>query len=111
MRRFGNAFFTEPGANRVQEITGGLIVTVAGTNSPPPGDDAACYAPTGDVPSGPNGVAVDANGNVYISDTGNHRIRRVTPGNQPATMAGTGVAGFTGDGGPGSLEEIAGRFL
>jgi sugar lactone lactonase YvrE len=80
---FGNAFFTEPGANRVQEITaGGLFVTVTGTNSPPPGDDVACYRPTGDVLSNPKGVAVDANGNVYISDTGNHRIRRVSPGNE-----------------------------
>jgi uncharacterized protein (TIGR03437 family) len=98
---FGNAFFTEPGANRVQEITtGGLFVTVAGTNSPPPGDDAACYAPTGDVLSGPKGVAVDVNGNVYISDTGNHRILRVSPGSVPVTIAGTGSAGFAGDGGP-----------
>ena len=98
---FGNSFFTEPAANRVEEITaGGLFVTVAGTNSPPVGDDAACYTSGGDVLSSPNGVSADANGNIYISDTGNHRIRRLSPGNQRVTIAGTGAAGYAGDGGP-----------
>lgn len=101
----GNMYFAEPLANRVQKITAnGIFVTVAGTDSPPPGDDPACYSPSGDVLSNPSGVAVDTNGNVYISDTGNHRILRVTsPGtaaSQITTIAGTDVAGITGNGGP-----------
>jgi uncharacterized repeat protein (TIGR01451 family) len=47
----------------------------------------------------PNGVAVDAAGNLYIADTLNNRIRKVTPAGVISTVAGTGVAGFGGDGG------------
>lgn len=49
--------------------------------------------------SGPEGVLVDAAGNVIIADTGNHRVRRVTPDGVITTIAGTGVNGFSGDGG------------
>jgi hypothetical protein len=48
----------------------------------------------------PNSVALDGLGNVYIADIGNNRIRRVAPNGVITTFAGTGVAGFGGDGGP-----------
>ncbi|MEP7364398.1 MAG: hypothetical protein ABI972_14180 [Acidobacteriota bacterium] len=48
----------------------------------------------------PNGVAVDAAGNVYISDFGNKRIRKVAPDGVITTYAGNGTIGFSGDGGP-----------
>ena len=47
----------------------------------------------------PFGVAVDSRGNVLIADTENHRIRRVSPTGVIATVAGTGLPGFSGDGG------------
>ncbi|MBL8229395.1 MAG: hypothetical protein JNL98_12985 [Bryobacterales bacterium] len=47
----------------------------------------------------PRGVAVDAAGNIYISDTENHRIRRVSTDGRITTIAGTGFSGFSGDGG------------
>src|SRR5262249_20121603 len=47
----------------------------------------------------PGGVAVDRSGNVYIADTVNDRIRRVSPDGNIVTVAGTGVRGFLGDGG------------
>ena len=50
--------------------------------------------------NGPTGVAVDAAGNLYIADSGNHRIRKVTPAGTISTFAGNGTAGFAGDGGP-----------
>src|SRR5271155_5068689 len=47
----------------------------------------------------PNGVTMDAAGNLYIADTNNNRIRRVSVTGDITTVAGTGVAGFGGDGG------------
>ena len=47
----------------------------------------------------PYGLVIDAKGNLYIADTGNHRIRKVDQSGQITTVAGYGVAGFSGDGG------------
>lgn len=48
----------------------------------------------------PSGVAMDAQGNLYIADTLNHRVRRVTAGTRAiTTIAGTGEAGYSGDAG------------
>ncbi|MBS1806716.1 MAG: hypothetical protein JST84_00825 [Acidobacteria bacterium] len=49
---------------------------------------------------GPNGLAFDASGNLYIADTNNHRIRKVTPAGIITTVAGNGLSGLNGDGGP-----------
>jgi sugar lactone lactonase YvrE len=55
----------------------------------------------------PDAAALDADGNLYISDTANHRIRRVDAATGIIyTVAGTGVRGFSGDGGPARLAEI-----
>jgi sugar lactone lactonase YvrE len=48
----------------------------------------------------PAGVAFDQKGNLYIAETNNHAIRRVTPAGAMTTVAGDGVQGFGGDGGP-----------
>ena len=48
----------------------------------------------------PSGVAVDEKGNLYIADTGNSRIRIVTPAGEMRTIAGSGTPGYSGDGGP-----------
>ena len=54
-----------------------------------------------------NGLAVDANGNVYITDAGNHRILKLTPsGSGSGIVAGTGTAGYSGDGGLATLAEL-----
>jgi sugar lactone lactonase YvrE len=50
--------------------------------------------------NGPSGVTLDQNGNVYIADTRNHLIRKVTPDGTISTIAGRGTCGFFGDGGP-----------
>ncbi|HSP66377.1 MAG TPA: hypothetical protein VLN48_01540 [Bryobacteraceae bacterium] len=56
----------------------------------------------------PTGVAADEIGNVYIADRDNHRIRRVAPDGIITTIAGTGVAGNTGDGGLATLARLNG---
>ena len=48
----------------------------------------------------PQGVVADANGNIYLADGADNRIRRVTPGGIITTIAGTGRGGYFGDGGP-----------
>jgi sugar lactone lactonase YvrE len=55
----------------------------------------------------PGGVAVDSAGNLYIADTYNYRIRKVTPGGVIATLAGNGTYGYSGDGGPATSAELA----
>ncbi len=85
--------------NRVRRVTaGGIITTYAGSGVFGfSGDGGPATAANF---NDPYGVAVDAAGNLYISDTFNHRIRKVSPGGIISTFAGTGTGGFSGDGGP-----------
>lgn len=55
----------------------------------------------------PAGLAVDAAGNVYVADSGNHRVVRIAPDGSIATVAGTGTAGDAGDGGPASAAALS----
>lgn len=75
----------------------GLVLIAAGGGDPAHGDhgDAALARL-----NQPSGAAVDALGNVYIADQGNHRIRRVSATGEITTFAGTGEAGSMGLGGP-----------
>jgi DNA-binding beta-propeller fold protein YncE len=54
----------------------------------------------------PSGIVFDANGNLYLADAGNHRIRRVDKNGIITTVAGTGVAGYSGDGGPATKAQL-----
>ena len=90
-------YFSDETNNVVRKIdANGIITTVAGTGSPgysndgQPGNTAQL--------DGPEGLAVDGNGNLYIADRYNNRIRKVRPDGTIATFAGTGVAGTSGDG-------------
>lgn len=52
------------------------------------------------------GIAIDLAGDIYVSDAANHRVRKVSPSGEIVTYAGTGVAGFSGDGGPASAAQL-----
>jgi len=88
----GLVYFAELHGNRVAKIgADGRLVTIAGTGFP--GYDSDNIPAVSARLNKPAGIAVDAGGNVYIADMGNHRIRRVTPAGQITTVAGTGVRG------------------
>lgn len=52
------------------------------------------------------GIANDSQGNLYVADAGQHRIRKITRAGVITTFAGTGVAGFSGDGGPAAAAQL-----
>ncbi len=54
----------------------------------------------------PRNVAVDAAGNLYISEFGGHHVRKVAPNGVITTVAGTGIAGYSGDGGPATAAQL-----
>lgn len=54
----------------------------------------------------PEGIAVDINGNIYVADADDHRVRRVSPDGTIRTFAGTGTQGFSGDGGPAEAAQL-----
>jgi uncharacterized protein (TIGR03437 family) len=94
----GNLYIADTGNHRVRKVSAaGIVSTVAGTGAPGGGGDEG--PATAATLSGPRGVAVDGSGNVYIADTGNSRIRMVTPDGVIHNIAGTGAAGFAGDDG------------
>jgi PKD repeat protein len=105
----GNLYITEFAGHRVRRVTSaGVITTFAGTGTAGSTGDGG-QATSAQLRS-PIGVAVDAGGNVYIADTGNHRIRRVTSAGVITTFAGTGTGGFSGDGGQATSAQINGPY-
>ena len=107
-----NVYVADTGNHTIRMIApGGVVTTVAGTA----GFSGSANG-TGGVArfNAPQGVAVDGAGNMYVADTGNHLIRKITPAGTASTVTGTtGVAGSrdgvkTGGTASGSLTSIAG---
>ncbi len=97
----GNVYLADRGNFRIRKVNAaGTISTIAGrgdfkfAGDGGPAVSAAHYAPYG--------LAFDQAGNLFISDTESHRIRRVNPAGLTTTIAGTGLRGYSGDGGPGT---------
>lgn len=97
----GDLFIADPGNNRVRRVDAatGAISTVAGSND--------IYGFGGDGGpatrarlSLPTGVAVDAADNLYVADTGNNRVRKVSRAGRITSFVGSGSPGSGGDGGP-----------
>jgi DNA-binding beta-propeller fold protein YncE len=87
-----------PASAQTDSAAGGVIRTVAGSNQRGfSGDGGSAVSAAFDQP---RATAVGPDGTVYVSDTFNHRIRRVTPDGAVTTIVGTGEASYSGDGGP-----------
>ena len=103
----GNLYISDTQNNRIRKInaTSGIITTLAGNGLQGfSGNGTQAIAAT---LNNPNGIAVDQRGNVYFCDQNNHCIREVVDSSASIiTIAGTGVAGYTGDGDTASLAQL-----
>jgi sugar lactone lactonase YvrE len=111
----GNLYVGDASNDRVRKIDRqGIITTVVGKGTPgysgDGGQAAEAELSIGPGLANPNvgmGIAFDAAGNLYIADFGNSRVRRVDRQGIITTIAGTGVPGFSGDGGPATAAQIS----
>jgi trimeric autotransporter adhesin len=95
----GNIYIADRNNHRIRKVdTDGKIQTIAGIGmSGNTGDGGPAILASLNQPSA---LAMNAVGDIYISDTGNHRVRVITASGDMNTLVGSGVAGFSGDGGP-----------
>lgn len=90
----GNLYIADEGNNKIRKITqAGVVTTFAGIGGSAGGEidgpgNIATFA-------SPEGLAVDATGNVYVADYAGNKIRKIDPNGFVSTIAGTGVAGST----------------
>ncbi len=100
----GRVLVADRNLRQVLRLDGFGYTVVAGNGRDGAGGDGG--PATAAQMSQPNGLAVDGSGNVYIADEGDHEVRKVSPGGMITKVAGTGEAGYTGDGGPGTAASL-----
>ena len=102
----GNMYIVD--GSSIRKVTpDGLIHTVVGITSGFRGDGGPATSALFDDPLS---IAMDTGGNLYIADFGNNRVRKVTPGSVISTVAGNGISGFSGDGGPATSAQLRGPY-
>ena len=102
----GTLFIADLGNHVVRRVDpAGLISTFAGNGQDGSAGDGG-PARSASL-RGPADVAVARDGTVYIADWSDHKVRAVTPGGTISTVAGTGTAGYTGEGGPASTAALS----
>lgn len=103
----GNLYIADTGNNQIRRITrtpaGGAFIIAGSGIADYSGDGGPA---TGAQFSDARSVALDATGDLYIADAGNHTVRVVAPNGVIVTVAGNGIAGFSGDGGPAGLAKL-----
>lgn len=91
-------YFTDTDNHQIRVVdANGITRIIAGTGTAGSGGDGGLA--TDAQLNNPKGIAVAGNGAVYIADSGNHKIRRINANGNIVTIAGTGSAGYSGDGG------------
>ena len=103
----GNLYIADEVNNRIRMVSpSGIIITVAGNGTQGySGDNGPA---TSAELNSPTAVALDAFGNLYITDNANNRIRMVSPSGIITTVAGNGTQGYSGDNGPATGAELSG---
>ncbi len=103
----GNLYIADMLNNRIRKVdASGVISTFAGTGTSGfMGDGGMATAAR---LSNPCDLAIDGSGNIYIADFNNKRIRKINTAGIITTIAGTGVMGFSGDGGPATAAQLNG---
>jgi uncharacterized protein (TIGR03437 family) len=103
----GNYYLADSGNGRIRKVNSkGTISTVAGNGTLGFAGDGS--AATGANLNQPSGVALDSQGNIYIADTLNARIRKVSSSGTITTVAGNGLASYSGDGGSATGAQLNG---
>lgn len=104
----GNVYIGDPSSHRIRKISpSGTISVFAGTNASSSsygGDGGPALA--AQLGSNIFGLATDAAGNVYVCVGGNNVVRKINTSGIITTIAGTGIAGFSGDGGPAIFAQL-----
>ncbi|HEY9722002.1 MAG TPA: IPT/TIG domain-containing protein [Oscillatoriaceae cyanobacterium] len=86
----GNVFLADGQGNVILKIANQTVSTYAGSGAPGEADGTGIAATFND----PTGLAIDANGNLYVADNGGNKIRKIAPGGAVSTIAGDGTAAF-----------------
>jgi len=103
----GNVYIADYANNKVRKVgINGVMRTIAGTGVAGYSGDG--FAATAARLDRPQGIAIDQYGNVYVSEAGNHTVRKITPGGIITTLAGNGTNGYSGDGGNGAAAQLYG---
>lgn len=112
----GNVYLADTFNGVVRRVTApGPITAPVGTITTFAGNNTHGYTGDGGPATSaeltqPSGVAVDSSNNVYISDYGDYTVRKVDTTGKITTIAGTGVPGYSGDGGPASKAQFASPY-
>jgi sugar lactone lactonase YvrE len=109
----GNIYISDQANYRIRMVdAAGIIRTICGTGTAGysgdggPATGAQLRAPRGQSAPPAGRIAIDADDRIYIADTGNHVIRLIDTDGTIHTIAGTGEAGYSGDGGPATQAQL-----
>ncbi|MFA5891305.1 MAG: hypothetical protein WDA27_10235 [Actinomycetota bacterium] len=107
---FGVLYISDSNADRIYKVVNGAISTIAGsvcltTGLPTPVGDGI-PASTSSL-CDPRGLALGPDGSLYVADSGSNRIRKVDPDGTISTVAGSGTAGFSGDGAEAVVADVS----
>jgi uncharacterized protein (TIGR03437 family) len=105
----GVVYIADQFNQRIRKVAlNGTITTIAGTGASGYGGDGGSAASA--LLNYPGGITVDAAGNLYFNDDLNYRTREISAGGTITTVAGSGMQGFSGDGGPATSAALSGNF-